>query len=119
MSVALLRNSTMKPAPTFTHLNAQRRLTALRSYLALAFVLTCLGISEPAIADEVVIDQPGQHTAYVFELEPHVLLEPFYGPLPGAGFRGTIELLDNGFIPSINNTVGLGFGADVTPGALW
>src|SRR5690606_41027704 len=34
-------------------------------------------------------------------------------------FRGTIELIDNGFVPSINNTVGLGFGADITPNALW
>jgi hypothetical protein len=28
------------------------------------------------------------------------------------GFRGTLELIDNGFISGINNTVGVGFGAD-------
>lgn len=30
----------------------------------------------------------------------------------GPGFRGTIVLVDNGFISSINNSVGLGFGLD-------
>ncbi len=77
-------------------------------------VLMCLGLSRSAFADEVVIGAPGQHTPYLFELEPHVLVEPFYNPLPGAGFRWTIELVDNGFIPSINNTVGVGFGVDIT-----
>lgn len=81
---------------------------------SLSLGLACLGYSAPVLADEVVIDQPGQHTPYIFELEPHLLIEPFYDPLPGAGFRGTIELVDNGFIPSINNTVGIGFGADFT-----
>lgn len=28
------------------------------------------------------------------------------------GFRGTLEIIDNGFISGINNTVGVGFGAD-------
>ena len=30
----------------------------------------------------------------------------------GFGFRGSIELVDNGFISTINNTVGIGFGID-------
>src|SRR5690606_8448016 len=30
----------------------------------------------------------------------------------GFGFRGTIELVDNGFVKTINNTVGIGFGID-------
>lgn len=109
----------MKLETPFRRRNDQRRLSGFGSVLSFLLALACLGMSERALADEVVIDQPGQHPEYVFELEPHVLVEPFYGPLPGAGFRGTIELIDNGFIPSINNTVGLGFGADVTPGALW
>ncbi len=33
---------------------------------------------------------------------------------PGAGFRGSFEIVDNGFIPSLNNTVAIGFGIDVT-----
>lgn len=56
---------------------------------------------------------------YRVELEPHALIEPYYLPLlPGAGFRGTIELAHNGFVPTINNSVGLGFGADMTPDTL-
>lgn len=88
----------------------------LRSFRGGPFALSllCLGLSRPALADEVVIKIPGEHLPYILELEPHVLVEPFYDPLPGAGFRGTIELVDNGFIPSINNTVGIGFGADIT-----
>lgn len=30
----------------------------------------------------------------------------------GPGVRGTVVILDNGFIPSINNSVGVGFGAE-------
>ncbi len=84
-----------------------------------AFAITLLSTSKSAFADEVVIDEPGVRTPYVFEAEPHVLLEPFDAPpLPGAGFRGTIELLENGFIPQINNSVGIGFGGDITPDTL-
>jgi hypothetical protein len=70
-----------------------------------------------ASADQSVIKRPGQHPDYTFEAEPHL----FFGFDPpgsaagkgfGPGFRGTIELVDNGFIKTINNTVGLGFGAD-------
>lgn len=91
------------------------------SHLALlpSLVLTFFSFSTSARADEVVIDQPGVRTPYAFEAEPHVLLEPFdLPPLPGAGFRGTVELLENGFIPQINNSVGLGFGGDITPETL-
>jgi hypothetical protein len=71
------------------------------------------------------IKQPGLHPAYTFEAEPHLLLGfdlPGKGPDKhgsgfGPGFRGTIELVDNGFVSSINNTVGIGFGLDwLSPG---
>ena len=58
------------------------------------------------------------HPNYRFEAEPHGLLGyggPFLrgrGDL-GVGFRGTIIILDNGFVPSINNSVGIGFGGDI------
>jgi hypothetical protein len=66
------------------------------------------------LADRSVIKVPGDHPAYVFEAEPHALLAPFDDFTPGVGFRGTIELVDNGFVKTINNTVGIGFGADWT-----
>jgi hypothetical protein len=65
-----------------------------------------------ALADQSTIKLPGAHPDYSFEAEPHLLVAPFDDFRPGVGFRGTIELVDNGFVSSINNTVGLGFGAD-------
>ena len=72
-------------------------------------------IAAPASAQSV-IKRPGAHPDYVFEAEPHLAfglfhrhdVEEGFGP----GFRGTIEIVDNGFISKINNTVGIGFGLD-------
>lgn len=79
--------------------------------LALAFA------APSALADQSRIKQPGAHPDYHFEAEPHFMFGvdppgPTAGRGFGPGFRGTIELVDNGFISSINNTVGLGFGFD-------
>lgn len=71
-----------------------------------------------AFADQALASRPGAHPDYHFEAEPHVLLEPFDADL-GVGFRGTLEIVDNGFIPSINNTVGLGFGLDLGGDRFW
>ncbi len=65
---------------------------------------------------EAQIKRPGSHIDYAFEAEPHLLLGPIT-PIDddddlGIGFRGTVELVDNGFVKSINNTVGIGFGFD-------
>lgn len=81
--------------------------------------LTALAVFVPstASADESIIKNPGDHPDYRFEAEPHGLVG-FGGPFEkgradvGAGFRGTVIFLDNGFIKSINNSVGVGFGAD-------
>jgi hypothetical protein len=72
----------------------------------------------PARADQSVIKRPGAHPDYVFEAEPHLALTFFDGPGRdldngfGPGFRGTIEIVDNGFVKTINNSVGIGFGLD-------
>lgn len=61
---------------------------------------------------------PGQRPPYALELEPHVLLTPFGAPdAPsgdgyGLGVRGTIEIAPEGFIPKLNDSVGIGFGID-------
>ncbi len=81
--------------------------------------LAALGVAGSARADEMVIKFPGLHPNYVFEAEPHVLLEPFGGFLPGLGFRGTIVVLKNGFVPSINNSIGVTFGADWVDKGVW
>jgi len=55
----------------------------------------------------------------VFEAEPHILVAPFHDFDPGVGFRGTFNIVDNGFISSINNSVGIGVGVDWTEKRLW
>jgi hypothetical protein len=86
----------------------------LRLLLALACVGLACSTTQRALADTSTIKRPGAHSYYVFEAEPHALVAPFDEFRPGVGFRGTFELVDNGFISSINNTVGIGFGADWT-----
>jgi hypothetical protein len=77
-----------------------------------------LSLSARAHADTMIIRNPGDHSRYSFEAEPHLLLGlidppgPAYGTGLGVGFRGTVILVDNGFVPSINNSIGIGFGAD-------
>jgi hypothetical protein len=83
-----------------------------RSLLATACATSLLFAAPLTLADTSTIKLPGAHPDYVFEAEPHALLAPFDDFRPGVGFRGTIELVDNGFVSSINNTVGIGFGAD-------
>ena len=71
-----------------------------------------------ARADESIIKNPGDHPEYRFEAEPHGLVG-FGGPFHrgasefGAGFRGTVIIVDNGFVKSINNSVGITFGGDI------
>lgn len=72
----------------------------------------CLLLAPHAAADVSIIKQPGNHADYVFEAEPHALVAPFDDFRPGVGFRGTFSILHIGFVPSINNSVGIGIGAD-------
>ncbi len=86
--------------------------------LSLSALLSVLAFGSVASADTSTIKRPGAHPDYVFEAEPHFVFG-FLDP-PGAhsndgfgpGFRGTFEIVDNGFIPKINNTVGIGVGLD-------
>ena len=73
-----------------------------------------LGSSTARAADET-IKHVGEHPAYSFEVEPQVLLswDDIYGDVGfGAGVRFAIPIVDNGFIPNINNSVAIGFGID-------
>ncbi len=83
-----------------------------RSLLACSVCALATLVASQAHADVSIIKQPGNHADYVFEAEPHALLDLFDEFRPGVGFRGTFEIVDNGFISRINNTVGIGFGAD-------
>jgi hypothetical protein len=79
--------------------------------------LTLLYEGQCRAQERSIIKQPGDHPHYIFEAEPHGVLgwgDPFfpYGT-PGVGFRGTFHIAD-GFVKSINDSVGVGFGVDVT-----
>ena len=86
--------------------------------LAFALAIGALSLSARAHADTMIIRNPGDHSRYAFEAEPHLLLGLINPPGPasgtgfGLGFRGTVKLVDNGFVPTINNSIGIGFGAD-------
>jgi hypothetical protein len=77
--------------------------------------------SADARADEhSIIRQYGDHPGYVFEAEPHAILGfgyPFDRPdnYFGLGFRGTFHITD-GFVKSINDSIGIGVGLDFAPG---
>lgn len=94
-----------------------RVLQNLRLQAAFAFALAGLFTASTAGA-ESTIKRPGDRARYSFEAEPHLLLTPFGPPEAfgdggiGLGFRGTVEIVRNGFVPSINNSVGITFGAD-------
>ncbi len=86
--------------------------------LAFALAGCALSLTARAHADTLIIRNPGDHSRYRFEAEPHLLLGLFNPPGPadgtgfGVGFRGTVVVLDNGFVPTINNSIGVTFGAD-------
>ena len=90
------------------------RLAAALSALA---VLLAGGVAR---ADEhSIIKQYGEHPSYVFEAEPHAVLGFGYpfdeGNYVGVGFRGTFHITD-GFVKSINDSIGIGVGLDFVPG---
>jgi hypothetical protein len=87
--------------------------------LALLLASTCFLTGQRAHAEEATGRDVDRHPHYVFEAEPHALLGLFEPRPFGVGFRGTVVLSDDGFIRSVNDTVGLGFGIDWTHGTTW
>lgn len=90
-----------------------------RASFAVLSALAIDSMAGSASADESIIKHPGDHPDYFFEAEPHAIFTPIEPPgghmkggAFGAGFRGTFKLVDNGFISSINNSIGLGVGGD-------
>ncbi len=84
---------------------------------AAALGLGCLLMPGNAMADAYGITHPRQHIDYYFELEPEVVIV-FGRNLdegPGLGVRGSIPVMFNGFIPSINNSIAVTFGFDKDP----
>src|SRR5690242_18391180 len=86
--------------------NSRRPCALALGVLALA---AGMGIAETAAA-QGTIKSPGDHPDYVFEAEPH--LAGSYGAGFGPGFRGTLAVADRAFIPKLNNSIGVGVGAE-------
>lgn len=82
----------------------------------LSVLTTCALVFVAAQAQaQSIIKRPGAHPNYSFEAEPHLVLRDNTGDDGsgiGPGFRGTIVVVDQGFIGKINNSVGIGFGLD-------
>jgi hypothetical protein len=99
----------------------ERMRSPSRAAFAVIVAFLLLGaLSREAKAGDNTIRQPGDHPHYAVEIEPHLDFAWFdyagYGigntAGIGVGARFTIPIVRNGFIPTINNTVGIGFGGD-------
>jgi hypothetical protein len=96
---------------------ALSRLNRTLGFAVAVAIVACLATPRAAHADEqMIIKMPGEHPVYTFEIEPQLLLG--WNELkdgPGVGGRFVVPLINNGFVSSINNSVGIGFGFDVDP----
>ena len=92
------------------------RSQSRKGAFSLLSLVATIGIVRLARADDT-IKRPGDHPDYAVEVEPHLLwgFEHYnYAPTDGIGLGGrfSIPIVHNGFVPSINNSVAIGFGLD-------
>jgi hypothetical protein len=84
--------------------------------LCLAVLAVCLGSRSASAAEQMIIERPGDHPVYSVEAEPHLALSFLFPEAGksgvGVGGRFTLPIVKNGFVPSINNSVGIGLGLD-------
>ncbi len=112
--------------PLLTLLHARRGA----SLLAAALGASTLAYGSSARADST-IRLPGDRAPYHVELEPHLVLDLIDPPGDGtgfglgAGFRASFQIMREGFVRTINDSVAIGVGVDfahyygngaVTPG---
>jgi hypothetical protein len=100
-----------------------RRLPVIA--LATSSALAAMSLAATEAHAENIIRRPGDHIRYSAELEPHLNFGLFdyryadyrYGYFNtvdvGPGFRATIPIMDPGFVPRINDSVGITFGLDL------
>jgi hypothetical protein len=80
----------------------------------------CLMLAPGTASAQSIIKQPGNHPNYTVEIEPHLALQwanrlgDNEGIGPGARFN--IPFVHNGPIKTINNSMGISFGMDLTFG---
>ena len=88
--------------------------TALAATAVATLVVQTLALS-PARADDT-IKRPGDHPHTGVEIEAHGLVGwdgVYTNAGYGAGARLSVPIVENGFIPKINNSVSISFGLDL------
>lgn len=84
---------------------------AFTALAALSLLVACASTAQA----QSIIKSPGDHPNYAVELEPHLDFgwSNLYASNGfGAGVRASIPVVQNGFIPTINNSVAVSFGLD-------
>ena len=79
-----------------------------------SLVAVLASVRDTRAQEQNIIKRPGDHPTYSVELEPHVVFAPFgfHSSGWGLGARASIPIVKNGFVPTINNNVAIGFGLD-------
>jgi len=89
-------------------------MKSTRSLVAFATCVSALLGTSPCVGGDT-IKHPGDHISYSVEVEPHVLVgwtaSTNEGGLVSRAL--SIPIVQNGFIPSINNSVAISFGLDL------
>lgn len=87
-----------------------------KASFAAVLVLAILTLWSAAARADDTIRHPGDHPSYGLELEPHGTFG-WGGPYGGEGGVGlgarfSIPIVQNGFVPTINNSAAISFGLD-------
>jgi len=94
----------------------------MKKKIAIASALFGALLANSARAEESIIKKPDEHPDAFAELDVHGVVAYAGGPLAlgrydfigfGPGVRANLRILKNGFIPSLNNSVAISFGADL------
>lgn len=94
---------------------AMRKILGAVPSFFLAFALTlglCFIWAAPEAHAENLIKHPKAHSSYTTELEPHLTFGGYGNLFGGPGIRATWPVADPAFIPKLNNSIGIGVGAD-------
>jgi hypothetical protein len=92
-------------------------VAAKPTLLAALTAAATVALAHPAAA-QTTIKQYGARPSYGVELEPHLAIgwidPPGVGTGDGVGVggRATFQIINHGFIPNLNNSVGIGVGLD-------
>ncbi len=82
---------------------------------AIAVTLATVALAPRDARADDTISTPGDHPSYRIELEPHLTLgwdNVYASSGVGLGGRFSIPVVQNGFIPSLNNSIAVSFGVE-------